>query len=59
MNRINSNIELYSRRLYKVIWFERFDISPIEAVNLDKAKDLRAQLKMWVAISQAIRGWHL
>ncbi len=59
MNRINSIIELHSRRLYKVIWIERFDISPLEAANLDKAKEIRAQLKMWVAISQAIRGWHL
>ena len=59
MNRINSNIELYSRRLYKMIWIERFDISPIEVANLDKAKEIRAQLRMWVNISQAIRGWHL
>ena len=59
MNRINSNIELYSRRLYKMIWFERFGISPIEAANLDKAKEIRAQLMMWVNISQAIRGWRL
>ena len=59
MNRINSNIELYSRRLYKMIWIERFGISPIEAANLDKAKEMRAQLRMWVNISQAIRGWRL
>ena len=59
MNRINSNIELYSRRLYKMIWIECFGISPIEAANLDKAKEMRAQLKMWVSISQAIRGCHL
>ena len=59
MNRINSNIELYSRRLYKMIWIERFGISPIEAANHDKAKEIRAQLRMWVNISQAIRGWHL
>lgn len=59
MNRINSNIELYSRRLYKMIWIERSDISPIEAANLDEAKEIREQLRMWVNISQAIRGWHL
>lgn len=59
MNRINSNIELYSRRLYKMIWIERFGISPIERVNLDEAKEIRAQLRMWVNISLAIRGWHL
>ena len=59
MNRINSNIELYSRRLYKMIWIERFGIPPIEAANLDKAKEIRAQLRMWVNISQAIRGWRL
>ena len=59
MNRINSNIELYSRRLYKMIWIERFGISPIEAANLDKAKEMCAQLRMWVSISQAIRGWRL
>ena len=59
MNRINSNIELYSRRLYKMIWIERFGISPIEVANLDEAKKIRAQLRMWVNISQAIRGWHL
>ena len=59
MNRINSNIELYSRRLYKMIWIERFGISPIEAANLDNAKEIRAQLRMWVNISQAIRGYRL
>ena len=59
MNRINSNIKLYSRRLYKMIWIERFGISPIEAADLDEAKKIRAQLRMWVNISRAIRGWHL
>ena len=59
MNRINSNIELYSRRLYKMIWIERFGISPIEAADLDEAKKIRAQLRMWVNISRAIRGWRL
>ena len=59
MNRINSNIELYSRRLYKMIWIERFGISLIEAANLHESKEIRAQLRMWVNISQAIRGWRL
>ena len=59
MNRINRYIFKYSARLYKAIWIERFDISPIEAANLDEAKKIRAQLRMWVNISQAIRGWHL
>ena len=59
MNRINSNIELYSRRLYKMIWIQRFGISPIEAANLHESKEIRAQLRMWFNISQAIRGWHL
>ena len=59
MNRINSNIELYSRRLYKMIWIERFGISPIESADLDEAKKIRTQLRIWVNSSQAIRGWHL
>ena len=59
MNRINTYIFKYSARLYKTIWYERFDISPIEKANLDEAKEIRAQLRMWVNISQAIRGWHL
>ena len=59
MNRINTYIFKYSARLYKTIWCERFDISPIEKANLDEAKEIRAQLKMWLKISQAIRGCHL
>ena len=59
MNRINTYIFKYSARLYKTIWCERFDLSPIEVANLDEAKEIRAQLRMWVNISQAIRGCHL
>ena len=59
MNRINRYIFKYSARLYKAIWCERFDISPVEVANLDKAKEIRAQLRMWINISQAIRGWQL
>ena len=58
MNRINTIIDMYSTALYNSIWAGR-NGSGYEAAVSDVSMEIRAQLKMWIKISQAIRGWKL
>ena len=58
MNRINTIIDMYSTALDNSIWTGRNGFG-YEAAISDVAMEIRAQLKMWIKISQAIRGWKL
>ena len=58
MNRINAIISMYSTALYNSIWTGRNGFG-YEAAISDEAMENRRQLKMWIKISQAIRGWKL
>ena len=55
MNRINTIINMYSTALYNSIWTGRNGFG-YEAAISDEAMENRRQLKMWIKISQAIRG---
>ena len=63
MNRINTIIDMYATitavAFYKAVSCGR-DGFIEEASNFtNKMLDTREQLKMWMKISQAIRGWKL
>ena len=63
MNRINTIIDMYSTiaavAFFKAIACERDGFIEESADFTDKMLAARSQLKMWIKISQAIRGWQL
>ena len=63
MNRINLMIDMYSTisavAFYKAVSCGRDGFFEEAADFTDKMLDAREQLKMWMKISQAIRGWQL
>ena len=63
MNRINLMIDMYatiaSVAFYKAVSCGRDGFFEEAADFTDKMLDAREQLKMWMKISQAIRGWQL
>ena len=63
MNRINLMIDMYSTiaavAFYKAVSCGRDGFIEEAADFTDKMLDAREQLKMWIKISQAIRGWQL
>ena len=63
MNRINTIIDMYSTiaavAFFKVIECGRDGFIEEAADFTDKMLDARGQLKTWIKISQAIRGWQL
>ena len=63
MNRINLMIDMYSTiaavAFYKAVSCGREGFIEEAADFTDKMLDAREQLKMWMKISQAIRGWQL
>ena len=63
MNRINAIIDFYATTaavaFFKAIECGRDGFSDEAADFTDKMLHARWQLKMWVKISQAIRGWKL
>ena len=63
MNRINQMIDMYATAaavaFFKAASCER-DVFIEEAADFtDKMLNARGQLKTWIKISQAIRGWKL
>ena len=63
MNRINAIINLYSTiaavSFYQTIVLGRDGFIEEAAETTDRMLDARGQLKTWIKISQAIRGWQL
>ena len=63
MNRINAIIDMYSTiaavAFFKAIECGRDGFIEEAADFTDKMLDARGQLKMWIKISQALRGWQL
>ena len=63
MNRINTIIDMYATiaavAFYKAVSCERDGFIEEASDFTDKMLDAREQLKMWMKISQAIRGWKL
>ena len=63
MNRINAIIDMYSTiaavAFYKAVACGRDGFIEEAADFTDKMLDAREQLKMWMKISRAIRGWQL
>ena len=63
MNRINTIIDMYATiaaaAFYKAVSCGRDGFIEEAADFTDKMLDAREQLKMWIKISQAIRGWQL
>ena len=63
MNRINTIIDVYSTiaavAFFKTIECGRDGFIEEAADFTDKMLDARGQLKTWIKISQAIRGWQL
>ena len=63
MNRINTIIDMYSTiaavTFYKAVVCGRDGFIEEAADFTDKMLDARGQLKTWIKISQAIRGWQL
>ena len=63
MNRINRIIDFYATAaavaFYKAVSCGSDGFIEEAADFTDKMMDAREQLKMWMKISQAIRGWQL
>ena len=63
MNRINLMIDMYATiaamRFYHAEVFARGGYINQAAEMTDRMMETRSQLKMWLKISQAIRGWQL
>lgn len=63
MNRINTIIDMYATiaavAFYKAVSCERDGFIEEASDFTDKMLDAREQLKMWMKISRAIRGWKL
>ena len=63
MNRINAIIDFYATTaavaFFKAIECGRDGFIEEAADFTHKMLDARGQLKMWIKISQAIRGWQL
>ena len=63
MNRINTIIDMYSTiaavAFYKAVSCGRDGFIEEASDFTDKMLDARGQLKTWIKISQAIRGWQL
>ena len=63
MNRINAIIDMYSTiaavAFYKAVACGRDGFIKESVEFTDKMLDARSHLKMWIKISQAIRGWQL
>ena len=63
MNRINAIINLYSTiaavSFYQMIVLGRDGFIEEATETTDRMLDARSHLKMWIKISQAIRGWQL
>ena len=63
MNRINAIIDFYATTaavaFFKAIECGRDGFIEEAADFTDKMLDARGQLKTWIKISQAIRGWQL
>ena len=63
MNRINTFIDFYATTaavaFFKAIECGRDGFIEEAADFTDKMMGARSQLKMWLKISQAIRGWQL
>ena len=63
MNRINRIIDFYATAaavaFYKAVSCGSDGFIEEAADFTDKMMDAREQLKMWLKISQAIRGWQL
>ena len=63
MNRISTIIDMYSTiaavAFYKAVACGRDGFIEEAADFTDKMLDARGQLKTWIKISQAIRGWQL
>lgn len=63
MNRINTIIDFYATAaavaFYKAVTCGRDGFIEEAADFTDKMLDARGQLKTWIKISQAIRGWQL
>ena len=63
MNRINQMIDMHATiaavAFYKAVSFGRDGFIEEAADFTDKMLDARGQLKTWIKISQAIRGWQL
>ena len=63
MNRINMIIDMYARKyavsfLYSGVFAHDGDIEQAAEMT-GRMMEARSQLKMWIKISQAIRGWQL
>ena len=63
MNRINAIIDMYSTiaavAFFKAVACGRDGFIEEAAETTDRMLDARSHLKMWIKISQAIRGWQL
>ena len=63
MNRINTIIDMHATiaavAFYKAVSCGRDGFFEEAADFTDKMLDARGQLKTWIKISQAIRGWKL
>ena len=63
MNRINTIIDMYATiaavAFYKAVSCGRDGFIEEASDFTDKMLDARGQLKIWIRISQAIRGWKL
>ena len=63
MNRINQMIDMYATiaavSFYKAVSCVRCGFIEEAADFTNKMLDARGQLKTWIKISQAIRGWKL
>ena len=63
MNRINQMIDMYATiatiAFFKAVSCGRDGFIEESAEFTDKMLDAREQLKTWIKISQAIRGWKL
>ena len=63
MNRINQMIDMHATiaavAFYKAVSCGRDGFIEEATDFTDKMLDAREQLKMWMKISQAIRGWQL
>ena len=63
MNRINTIIDFYATTaavaFFKAVACGRDGFMEEAADFTDKMLDARGQLKTWIKISQAIRGWQL
>ena len=62
MNRINTIIDMYSTiavAFFKAIECGRDGFIKEASDFTDKMLDARGQLKTWIKISQAIRGWQV